>query len=165
MNQNELPDNLIEIKDPDIDPQAILDQIRQRMHARQQELGYQHRKFPSFNTTIPEEPLDIDYDPNLYHHLHLANKIYAQVETQPLLTNSPATQIPILGSLWKLIRGSAHNLVIFYVNRAVNHHVNTNHHLVNTLNYLTLQNEAQQRTILTLQDEIKSLKQQLEPDN
>ena len=158
MNHNP-PDNLIEIQDPTIDPDSIMAEVRQRISERYKELNYQYRRFPTFNASVPEEPLDIEYDPNLYHYLHLAHEHYSNVPTQPLLADSPATKIPILGSLWKLIRGSAHNLVLFYVNRVATHQVITNRHLLNTINRLVIQNETQQRAILALQDEIATLKQ------
>lgn len=155
-------DDLIEINDPEIDPGAIMNEIRERMRRRREELGYEKRNFPTFTTAYPEEPADLDYDPNLYHHLRLANESYTQVETEAHLAPSPATRVPVLGKLWQMIRGSAHNLVIFYVNRAITHEVNINRHLVSVLNRLTAQSESQQRAIIALQAEVEQLRRQLD---
>lgn len=165
MAYDHLPsDDLIEINDPDIDPAAIMADIRARMRQRREELGYDRRNFPTFATAYPEEPADLEYDPNLYHHLRLANETYTQAETEPFLAPSPATSLPIIGALWRRIRGGAHNLVIYYVNRAIAHHVNVHRHMVSVLNRLTAQAEEQQRTIATLQEEVAALRAQLGED-
>ena len=159
-NTPELPsDNLISIDDPAIDVAEIMAEIRERIAKRRAEKGYDNTQFPTYgDITYPDKPEDIAYDPNLYHHLHLVNKLYNDVQTEPLLAASPATRVPILGKLWSQIRGQAHNLVIFYVNRAVQHEVEVNRHLVNALNLLTADNQRQQRQIAMLQDEIVQLR-------
>lgn len=159
---NGLPNhNLIEIRDPEIDPIAIMDEIRARVEKRRQELGYDKRHFPAFGTAdYPGEPEDIPYDGALYQQLRLANRSYANVETKPVLVSSPATRIPILGRLWGLIRGGAHNLVLFYVNRTVAQQVTINRHMVSVLNRLTAETQTQARQIKALQDELNQLKQQ-----
>lgn len=159
----EVSDDLIEIHDPEIDLAQIMGQIRERIRRRREELGYEKRTFPTFGAAAyPGEPDDVPYDPNLYHHLRLANETYAQVATGAMLAPSPATRIPVLGRLWQLIRGEVHNLVLFYVNRAIAHQTDTNRHLVSVLNRLTALSQEQQRVILALQAEIKALRQQKE---
>ena len=163
MAYDHLPsDDIIEIHDPDIDPDAIMNEIRARIRQRRQELGYEKRTFPSFATTYPTEPDDLEYDPNLYHHLRLANEQYTEASTEILLAPSPATRVPILGALWRQIRHGAHNLVIFYVNRAITHEVNVNRHLITVLNSLTTQVEEQQRAIQSLQADLAALRERLE---
>jgi hypothetical protein len=159
-NTPDLPDNnLISILDPEIDPTAIMAEIRVRVEQRRRELGYDKRRFPTFGTAdFPGEPEDMAYDDLLYHHLRLANRHYATVETQPMLVGSPATRVPVLGRLWGLIRGGAHNLVLFYVNRAVAQQVNINRHLVSVLNRQTAQVQDQERRIRVLEEEIKRLR-------
>lgn len=157
---NDLPNNnLIEIRDPEIDTIAIMAEIRTRVEKRRQELGYDKRRFPTFGTAeYPGEPEDLPYDDLLYHHLRLANRSYADVETRPFLASSPTTRIPLLGRLWGLIRGGAHNLVLFYVNRAVSQQVNVNRHLVSVLNRLAAENQAQVRQIKALEEEVTRLR-------
>jgi hypothetical protein len=158
-----VPDNLIEIHDPEIDPQAIMEEIRRRIRQRRAELGYDQRAFPAFGAAVvmPEPPADIAHAPNLYHHLRLANRLYAEVETGPVLAVSPATRLPVVGRLWQLIRAQAHNLVLFYVNRAVGHQVGVNRYLVNVLNELTTLSQEQQRSIGALEAELAELRRQL----
>ncbi|MBP8000418.1 MAG: hypothetical protein KA314_18105 [Chloroflexi bacterium] len=150
------PNDLIEIRDPEIDGEALMNEIRGRITRRRQELGYDNRRFPAFGTTdYPGEPDDIPYDEFLHYHLRQVNRIYNQVETQPLLTDSPSTRIPVLGRIWRLIRGGAHNLVLFYVNRNITQQVNVNRHLISVINRLTAQLQEQQRQILALEEEVR----------
>ena len=102
--------------------------------------------------------LDRLYHPDLYHHLHLANKLYTDVETESILASSPATRLPLIGNLWGTIREQAHSLVRFYVNRAVAHEVEVNRHLVNALNLLTAENQRQQRAIAELEEALAALR-------
>jgi len=151
------PDDLIEIHDPEIDPQAIMADIRRRIQKRRQEVGYDNRTFPAFGAAMvcPESPEDMPYNPDLYHHLRQVNALYSEVETTTILAPSPATRVPILGRFWKLIREQAHGLVLFYVNRSVGHQVKVNRHLVSILNQLTEENQALQRRIMVLEAEAK----------
>lgn len=159
-----LPTNsLIAIDDPEIDPDAIMTEIRRRIVMRRQELGYDQRAFPSYGAAVYQgEPDDIPYDHNLHHFLRLANATFAEAETEPILVDSPALRIPVLGQLWSMIRRGAHNLVLFYVNRAVTHQTNVNSYLVGALNRLTAVVEDQQRTIQKLQSELEAERQRTE---
>jgi len=159
----EIPNDLIEINDPDIDPNEIMKKIRRRIEQRRAELGYEKKIFPSFGiATYPEEPEDLPTDPNLYHHLRLVNKTYAQVQTESILAPSPVTRLPIIGNFWKLIREQAHHLVLFYVNRSITHQTGINRHLISVLNRLTALLQEQQRMIISLQVELEALRHQHE---
>ncbi|MDQ4078192.1 MAG: hypothetical protein M3220_18335 [Chloroflexota bacterium] len=157
--KNEFPDGLIEIHDPEIDPARIMEQIRERIQQRREEKGYDRRRFPTFGLTeYPEAPDNQPYDPDLYYYLRLANERYAAAETNVLLAPSPATQMPVVGRVWKMIRREVHNLVLFYVNRAVTHQVNVNRYLISVLNRLTALTQEQQRQIEELQAELQALR-------
>lgn len=157
----QVSEDFVEIHDPELDPQQLMAEIRQRIRQRRLEMGYEERHFPTFGAAVvcPEPPDDLPYPPDLYHHLRQANDLYASVETGSILAPSPATRVPILGRIWKLIREQAHGLVLFYVNRSVAHQVNVNRHLVSVLNQLTLQNQEQARQIAALEAQIKALRQ------
>lgn len=150
-------DDLIEIHDPEIDPQIIMAEIRRRIQERRLEAGYDNRTFPAFGAAMvcPEPPEGMPYLPDLYHHLRQVNTLYSEVETATILAPSPATRVPILGRFWKLIREQAHGLVLFYVNRSVGHQVKVNRHLVSVLNQLTEENQALQRRIMVLEGQAK----------
>ena len=153
-------DTLVEIDDPAIDPAAVMTEIRRRIAQRRRELGYENRSFPSYGAAIYQgEPNDIAFDKDLHYFLRLANATFAEAETEPVLADSPATRVPVLGRLWGMVRGGAHNLVIFYVNRAITHQTSVNSYLVSAVNRLTAVVEEQQRTINRLQSELEAERQ------
>ena len=80
-------------------------------------------------------------------------------ETAPVLAASAATQLPLFGRLWKLVREQAHQLVLFYVNRLVAHQTNVDRHLVSVANELTREIQEQQEQIRALQEEVEALRQ------
>lgn len=156
----EIPDDLIEIRDPEIDPAQIMQEIRRRVAQRRQEAGYDDKRFPTYGGIgYPGEPSDMPYDLDLYHSLRAANEQYAHFDLEPNLAPSPATRLPIVGRLWSTIRQEVHRLVLFYVNRAIRHQVMVNRSLVQVVNRLTTLNQEQQR-------DLKSLRRQLadQPD-
>lgn len=152
-------DDLIEIRDPEIDADAIMAEIRSRIRERRREAGNDERSFPTFGaaTPYPGVPDEVSPEAGLYYHLWLVNQTYNQVETAPLLAASAATQLPLLGTLWKLIREQAHQLVLFYVNRFVSQQTNVNRHLVSVANELTREIQEQREQLRALQEEVARL--------
>ncbi len=161
---NNLPtNNLIEINDPQIDPDQIMAEIRRHIQKRRQELGYEPQRFISYGgAQFPGRPEDLPYDPDFYNHLEMANKLYLEVETEIDLQPSAATRVPILGRLWQFIREQAHNLSIYYVNRAVVHQTHVDREIIGVLNKLAVINREQQRKMVKLQEEIETLRAQIE---
>ena len=161
---DELPFNgLLEINDPEIDPEAIMAEIRARILERRQELGYERPRFSTFGGShLPERPDDIAYDPDLFDHLELANEHYTMVPSNADLQPSPATRVPILGPLWAMIREQAHGLVLFYTNRTASHQTGVNREIISILNSLTALTIEQQRTINQLQKELDIVLEELE---
>jgi hypothetical protein len=157
MNQQDdfVNEKLIEIRDPEIDTQAVLEQVRQRIKKRRAQHGFEPQSFPSFGGSgMPERLEESDLDPNLFHYLELVNKSYFDFATEPDLQLSPATRGRILGRIWSLIRRQAHQLVLFYVNRNIEHQVAVNRQLVSIVNLLA-------RTLQEQQREISDLRQRL----
>ena len=73
------------------------------------------------------------------------------------LAPSWATQLPVVGKIWRSIREQAHRLVLYYVEMAVSKQVGFNEHVVGSMNRLA----AMQVTIATLQQEVTALQKQL----
>jgi hypothetical protein len=162
--QGELPpDDLIEIHDPDIDPAEIMAEIRARIQKRREELGYVPQQFSTFGGThFPGRPNDVPYDPDFYDHLELANELYPKAETGVDLQPSSALRIPLLGSLWSMIREQAHQLVLYYVNRHISHQTAVNREIISVLNKSESIILKQQRAIIRLQNDVYMLRQQLD---
>ena len=145
----------LEIHDSEISSAELTAEIARRVEQRRETLGPVHLAFPTFGTVspFPEPPTDRLYNPNLYHHLRQANDMKPP-DTAPILADSPATQVPILGRFWRMIRGQFHELILFYVNRYVAHETQMDNHLLSSLNELT-------RIVQVQQDEIQSLRESL----
>lgn len=128
--------------------------VAERVH--QPPLNQRPPDFPTYGTAarVPALPADFSAALALYHHLRLANNLYAQAATEPLLADSAATQMPVVGRLWKLVRRQAHGLILFYVNRHVAHQTVVNSHLVHTLNEMTRLVAHQQAQIAALQTQL-----------
>ena len=150
----------VEIYDPEMRDEQLAAQIAERVQRRQVVSGQVQLHLPTYGfvSDMPEPGLSPAYPPNLYHNLKQVNRIKPP-ETTAVLISSPATRLPILGFLWRLIRREAHNLILFYVNRAVSHNVRVNNHMVSILNELTRLTEAQQSEIKHLRAELAALKQ------
>lgn len=150
--------DLIEIRDPEIDAKVILKLVDERLQDRRAKHGYENRQFPAFSGAGLSPVVDgIDLDPNLYHYLDLVNESYFDFETDPDLRMSPATRSPFLGGVWSLIRRQAHQLVLYYVNRSIQHQISVNRQLVSIVNLLTSSMEKQQREIEALRRELEEM--------
>ncbi len=159
--ETETIDNLIEIRDPNIDPDRIMEQIRERIRQRREELGYPEQKFPVFGAVAyPGEPEEGDFDADLYYHLRRSNEVYNQASVEISLAPSPVTRLPVLGRLWALVRREAHNLVLFYVGGLARQQVAVNRHLVSTLNRMVVQLQEQQKELRALREEVERLRTQ-----
>ena len=157
------PDGILEIHDPEIDTAQIMEQIRERIRRRRQELGYPRETFPAFGAAAyPGEPESGDFDHDLYYHLRRANDLYYQIGVESALAPSPTTSVPILGRLWGMIRREAHNLVLFYLGKSAQQQVAVNRHLVGTLNRMAVQLQQQKMELQGLREEIAQLRMTLE---
>lgn len=153
----DIPDDLLEIRDPEIDTAALMAQIRERIQKRRAQLGVDNRLFESFDVTpCPEPPEQGAYDPHLYHHLRRANESYAFFDTEPALAPSNLARLPVIGGLWQRLRPALHTLVLIYVNRLAAQQINVNRHLVSVLNQLTRQVHEQQQKITALEAELRT---------
>jgi hypothetical protein len=156
----ETSDNLIEIRDPEIDVDEIMRVIRERIQRRRKEMGYPRKDFPTFGAAaFPGEPEAENYDEDLYYHLRKANDVYSELDVSLMLSSSPTTRMPVLGRLWENVRKEAHNLVLFYLGKFAGKQVTVNRHLVSTLNRMALQLQQQQVQIRNLTQEIEQLRE------
>jgi hypothetical protein len=154
---SELPDDLVTLGDDSLSDDAILDLLRQRVEARRRELGVDKRRFPTFGVVAMPEEVEHS-DPDLFLNLRRLNATFSDVPTHATLESSPATRVPILGSLWHRIRDQAHGLVLYYLNRYASHDIEINRNTVSVLNLLIGLSDAQQGEINALRAEIETLR-------
>jgi hypothetical protein len=158
-----LSGGFIELHDTEVTVEQLLVAVRERLEKRRQMPGYSPASFPTYGAVSPhpEMPPTLPFRANLYHHLRQANRLYKQVETGPLLAPSTATQLPLMGRFWQLVREQAHSLVLFYVNRHVGAQINVNRHLAAALNEITVLCQEQQERIDALEEEVRVLQRQI----
>lgn len=149
----------IEIHDDILTSEALAAEVERRVEQRRAQIGPLHLVLPTFGhvSTFPEPPGGMAYDPNLYYYLKQANEATKPL-VQPVLAPSPATRVPVLGRLWSMIRGQMHELILFYVNKAVSEQNQLNINLVSILNELTRANQARQAELEALRDEVQRLR-------
>lgn len=141
--------------------ESLTAEVERRVTARRAELGPVNLVFPTFGhiSTCPEPPAGgSPYNPSLYYYLKQVNQSRSP-SVEPILAPSPATRVPVLGRLWRLIRGEMHNLILFYVNRSVSEQNRLNIDLISTLNELTRENQALQTRIEELSAELQRLRE------
>jgi hypothetical protein len=158
-----LPDDgFLEIRDSALDQAEILEEIRQRIQKRRQELGYETQSFRSYGSiTYPEKPDIIPYNADLYYHLRKMNEGYKEVGVEIQLQPSPSTRIPVIGKFWQQVRTAAHGLVLFYLDITTKKQLTINREFTNVINLLVAHSQQQQYEILRLEEEIEDLKRRL----
>jgi hypothetical protein len=159
-NDTASPDWII-IEDEEVTADGLAAVVAQRLAERRAQLGQPPSlNLPAFGylSPLPETPQQ-PVSATLYHHLRHLNELGAP-ETTPVLVPSPATRVPILGRFWRTIRAQMHQLILFYVNRALAHETAVTNHTRSTLNELTRLAQAQQEEINRLQQEIERLQEE-----
>ena len=149
-------ESIVEIRDPEVDVDAIMAELRHRLDARRAELGDEEPTYPPFGLApLPDPPAGLPHDAALYQELRILNATFNNAETAPNLAQSPATQVPVAGKVWGVLRRQVHELILFYVNRQLAHQVTVNRSLVSVLNRLTAELAEQRRDLEALRAEIE----------
>lgn len=150
-------ESLHEITDPEIDPEQIMISIRQRMRAERDKRRYAEQNFPEFGqTALLDKMADLNLDPKLLHHIQRANESNAAFDMSLVVVDSPATRVPLLGQLWRLIRSNAHQLVLFYTNRATKQQMDVNREMLHVINRLAILLNEQSEQIEDLQAQLNA---------
>lgn len=156
----------LELYDTEVTAEQLIATIEKRVQQRLAEQGEIKRIFPTFGfiAAMPQPPTDQDYSATLYYHLQRLNEMET-AETAPILVPSPSTRLPLLGPLWQFIRGAAHELILFYVNRYIAHNAIFHNHLINILNEQTHLLQRQQEEIEKLRRDVQKLERETQPGN
>ncbi len=141
----------VEYKDGPVDIEVIMEQIR----------DYLARKHGRERVRPPQRAVAgriLDHD--VYDELFQINHAYDQTFVAPYLT---PVNIPLLGRLWQRVRGLAHALVVFYVNRAAEAQARINASVVRVLNGIVSSIDADQtpERVERLEKRVAELERQL----
>lgn len=151
-------DDIIEIRDPEIDVQEIMRRIRERVRQRAAQ-----KKAEPWLPTFGSEIADVDssagaFTPRMYYTLQQAREQANRVWVDLLLTETALQRIPFLGGLWRRIRREAHDLVLFYVNILASNQAAFNNHVVRILSELV----GKQEHLLDDRDSLKQLREEIQ---
>ena len=109
------PDNLediIEIRDNQIDVQAVMQQIRANLQKRREAAAAQGVDFDAFVAGLNQDQQG-HFDAAVYYNLRRANALCDRITVSRYVSPRPT---PLIGGLIQRARGALHDLVIYYVN-------------------------------------------------
>jgi hypothetical protein len=160
-------EEIIEIRDPEINVTEIMEEIRRNIRRRRSEAQRKAVAFPTFDATVtPDAELTEEMERVLHHHLSQANLYYDKIGVALQFMPRP---VPLIGRLWTAFRREAHNLVIFYVNTLAARQITFNDHVLRALNALAQMVIGKSRAevarleaeLRTLQERVDQLEQRL----
>jgi hypothetical protein len=155
------PKDVIEIRDEQIDAEAIMHTIRANIQKRREAAQAQGIDFDAFVQGLYSEGKG-HFDAAVYYNLRRAATLYDRITVKQYV--SPR-KVPIAGGLMQRVRGALHDLVIYYVNMLGSKQTLYNESIVYALNGLVEgleKNLAQQAEEMeTLRREVDSLHKQL----
>ena len=143
-----IPD-IIEIRDSEIDVEAIVAQIRENIRQRR---GAHPELFglelPTFAVGEPL-PDGATGDDALAYNLRQATVAADEIG---VMMSPVKSSLPLLGPLWTAVKRQMHGLVLYYVNTLAGKQMKFNHHVVRVL-------QQQEQELESLRDRIEQIEQ------
>jgi hypothetical protein len=160
MNNDDL-EQIIEIRDSEIDAQAIMRQIRENMRQRRSMAEAQGLDYEAFAQGLYASPESARFDRSLYYDLRWLSTSYHKIGVGLSLTES---RIPLVAPLVQRVRAALHHLVIFYTNKLAGRQTRFNEYVVRALTGLVkeLEKEPAPGEVEALRREIVELRERLE---
>jgi hypothetical protein len=152
MTDNDL-EEIIEIRNPEIDAEAIVRQIRENIHQRRSEAEAQGLDHYAFAQGLYTSPDTARFEHSLYYDLRWMSTSYYKIGVGLSLTES---RIPLIAPLVQRVRSALHHLVIFYTNKLAGRQARFNEYVVRALTGLVRELEQGPTP-----DEVESLRQQI----
>lgn len=149
---------VIEIRDRNINSEALVDQVRKNLCLRRNQAQEQGLDYDAF---VRGKPAGHGYAPfgyKLHYSLERMKASYNRIEVTLSLTDSC---IPVIGSMVQRVREALHELVMFYTNRLAGRQSRFNKYVVTAMTELVeetgKENEILHREILALERRIDNL--------
>lgn len=151
---NDDVNGIIEIRDPEIDAEAIMLQIRGNLRARRLEAEAQGLDFEQ----LAKGEFAKRFGDGVYQDMRQVSASASQMGVQLSVVHAQR-KIPIVSALIQRVRQALHQLVIYYVNQLAaqqNHH---NRQIVGVLMRLVLglEREPYPEVVETLQEQVAAL--------
>lgn len=163
MSQKDPPlEEIIDIRDPAIDAEAVMKQIRARMRQRRMQAEAEGVDLGLLAGGGDSEQT-ISFGHATDYNLRRLNASYSKVNVGLVLT---ASRIPVFGPLWQRIRKNLHHLALFYANMVASKQTVFNKYVVHTfaalIEELVEKNERMTAEMNALKDRVIALETVLE---
>lgn len=137
------PDDRVDafgLEAPDLDAEAIMQEIRARVRARRAEARARGLDWEAYADGLYPLPPDAVLSRDLHEAVRRAGLGYDKVPVDMALTE---TRLPLVGGLARRLRAALHELVLFYVNRLAARQVRFNEQAARALAALVHDLEAE----------------------
>lgn len=151
------PEDVIEIRDPEIDVEEIMNCIRERLAARQQQASAQGQDYLRL-VDAPTAAAAAPGLPELYGQLHQLRQSADSLRLSPVVTN---WRLPLVNGPVSRLKNMLHSLVLMYVNTLAGRQIAVNRMLSQVLQQLAAVRQADAARIEALEKEVAELRQRL----
>lgn len=145
-----------ELEAPDIDTEAIMQEIRARIRARRAEAKARGLDWEAYADGLYPLPSDAILSRELHEAVRYAGLNYDKVAVEPGLTEK---HLPLVGGLVQRARLALHELVLFYVNQMAARQMRFNEQTARALTTLVRDLEAEVRDLRARLVELESLRE------
>ena len=157
---------VLEIRDPAVDAEAIMNEIRARIRQRRAQAEAQGLDYDAFVEGLYAAKTAARFDRELYYDVRRLRLSYNKIAVGLSLTTN---RLPVIGPLVQRVRAALHHLVLYYVNMMAGQQMAFNECVVRALSRLVknLEDEPAPSDIKTLREQVNELQmrvQQLEED-
>jgi hypothetical protein len=160
MNSQDL-NEIIENRDPEIDAEAIMRQIRENIRQRRAQAEAQGLDYEAFVEGLYASQVTARFNHSLYYDLRRMSVGYDKVGVGLSLTES---RLPLIAPLVQRFRKALHHLVIYYVNILAGQQARFNEYVVRALTGLVkeLEEGPTPTEVEALRQEVAQLRARLE---
>jgi hypothetical protein len=160
MSNNDVSE-IVEIRDSEIDAEAIMRQIRANIRKRRAQAEAQGIDYAAFVEGMYTSQGGRRFDADLYYELRRISISCDKLGVDLSLTES---RFPLIASLVQRARTALHQLVIYYVNMLAKQQVRINEYMMRALTALVknLEPGPTPTEIETLRQEVTRLRERLE---
>ncbi len=158
---NDNLEEIIEIRDSEIDAEAIMRQIRENIRRRRSDAEAQGLDYEAFVEGLYASPDATRFDRSLYYDLRWMSMGYYKIGVGLSLTES---RTPLIAPLVQRVRSALHHLVIFYTNMLAGRQARFNEYVVRALTGVvkSLEQDPTPGEVESLRQEVAELRAQLE---
>lgn len=150
-------DQVIEIRDPEINTQEIMIRIRQRISERRiqaEERGLDYDRLVEGPGTVGSERLL----PELYDDL---NQMRSTIDTLGVSVQLYDSHLPLINSLYMRVKGKLHGIMVDYINRLAGQQANFNRSTEHALTGLAHGYEESDARLQALEKQVADLRKRL----